>query len=180
MFLVKYPPVSQFTGPGSRAWPSSFHHSSRSGDLASALCTRTGAARGKVPCYLRLSFQTQPSVAETHVSVRLPPGFKTCGTPSPGRWCRPPFPRSDGSAASCRAQRWSWTRILVRAGTGCFRYSAVLATSSVFSFLWLLSLLVLQACGAPGTGLHSRLPAVVRRHCRVRGRGGGSPGAGAH
>lgn len=49
MFFNKYPPVSQFTGPGSRAWPSSFHHSSRSGDLASAFCTRTGGGAGQGP-----------------------------------------------------------------------------------------------------------------------------------
>lgn len=38
----KYPPMSQFTDPGSRAWPSGFHHNSQSGDFASAFCTQKG------------------------------------------------------------------------------------------------------------------------------------------
>lgn len=46
-------------------------------------------------------------------------------------------------------------------------------------FPWLLSLLVLRACWAPGTGSAQPSAAVVRRHCRA-GRGRGSPWGGAH
>lgn len=56
MFFNKYPPVTVHC-PRSRAWPSSFHHSSRSGDLASAFCTRTGGA-GQGPLLFKAKLTT--------------------------------------------------------------------------------------------------------------------------
>lgn len=178
-FLISILPCHSSPAPAAERGPPISTTTHKVGILPQRFVPRPGAARGKVPCYLRLRFQTQPSVAETHVSVRLLPGFKRCvytvsGSMVPG----PPFPRSDGSALRLMQSAAVELDLVFsgQAGTGCFRYSAVLTSSSIFS------LAPLTAGSASMLGTRCRVCTAVcpRSVTPLPGRpgGGGSPGRG--
>lgn len=172
-FLISILPCHSSPAPAAERGPPVSTTAHEVGILPQRFVPGPGAARGKVPCYLRLSFQTQPSVAETHVSVRLLPGFKTCvhtvsGSMVPG----PPFPRSDGSASHAERSGGAGPRILWLGRNGVLQIQR--STGDFLRiFLGSSHCWFCEHAGHQVQGLHSRLPAVVRRHCRA-GRGAGA------